>query len=120
LFVTYLLIIFVALNNECMYKKSLKEKILDDAYKSFKDIISEYSEKNNISESDKDLLYRLILKAYLDKKMQYFLEDKLSDMSSYLDFALNFALQNDNKDIDKSNLNIFYVKHLKKSLVSNE
>ena len=83
-----------------MYNKSLKIKILEEAFNSFLDIIDEYASQHGLS------------------KIEYYLEDKLSSYSSFLEFSTNLALKNNVKEAEKSSLNILYVKQLKQ-LVTN-
>lgn len=56
------------------------------------DIIQEYASLHNLSEEDKKHLIKLTEDAYLDKKLEYYLEDKLVTYSSFLNFSANLAL----------------------------
>lgn len=102
-----------------MYKKSLKLKVLNEAFDSFLDIINEYASKNNLSDKDKNHLIKLAKDAYVDKKIEYYLEDKLASYSSFLDFSVNFALNKNAGETEKSYWNILYVKQLEE-FISNE
>lgn len=101
-----------------MYNKSLKIKILEEAFNSFLDIIDEYASQHGLSNIDKEDLIKLAKDAFIDKKIEYYLEDKLSSYSSFLEFSTNLALKNNVKKAEKSSLNILYVKQLKQ-LVTN-
>ena len=102
-----------------MYNKSLKVKVLEEAFNSFLDIINEYASLHDLSDADKEELVKLARDAFYDKKIKYYLEDKLSSYSPFLDFSANLALKKNGKEIDKSSWNILYVKQLKQ-LVTNE
>ncbi len=102
-----------------MYKKSLKMEVLEEAFNSFLDIINEYASQHNLSEEDKKQLFKLVEDAYVNKKIEYFLDEKLSKFSSFLDFSYCFALKKPDSKDSKSNYCVAYVKHLKQ-LVANE
>ncbi len=102
-----------------MYKKSLKMEVLEEAFNSFLDIINEYASQQSLSEEDKKQLLKLVEDAYVNKKIEYFLDERLSKFSSFLDFSYCFALKKPNSKDIKSNYSIAYVKHLKQ-LVANE
>ncbi|GAB6010685.1 hypothetical protein [Viscerimonas tarda] len=102
-----------------MDKNSLKVKTLEEAFNSFVDIINTYASQHDLPEDDRKQLLRMVTDAYCDKKIEYFLEDRLNKFGSFLNFSLDFALKSDNsKDRIKVN-RIGYIKHLQQ-LITNE
>ena len=85
-----------------MYNKSLKVKVLEEAFNSFLDIINEYASLHDLSDADKEELVKLARDAFYDKKIKYYLEDKLSSYSSFLDFSANLALKKNGKDLSST------------------
>ena len=92
--------------------KNLKIRVLDEAFDSFKEIIDEYAQAHDLSEKDYETLLDLYNKAYLEKKMTYFLEDKLSNLGSYLLWSAACALKQDFCKEDKYYDRIMYFKQL--------
>ncbi len=91
--------------------KNIKIRILDEAFDSFKEIIDEYAQAHNLSKKDYETLLNLANKAYLEKKMTYFLEDKLSSYASYLLWSMGCALKQNSCKEDKY-YDIMYFKQL--------
>ena len=77
-----------------------------------KEIIDEYAQAHDLSENDYETLLDLANKAYLEKKMTYFLEDKLSNLGSYLLWSAACALKQDFCKEDKYYDRIMYFKQL--------
>lgn len=50
-----------------MYNKSLKVKVLEEAFNSFLDIINEYASLHDLSDADKEELVKLARDAFLNK-----------------------------------------------------
>ena len=92
--------------------KNLKIRVLDEAFDSFKEIIDEYAQAHDLSEKDYETLLDLANKAYLEKKMTYFLEDKVSNFGAYLWWAATCALRQDSCKEDKYYDKIMYFKQL--------
>lgn len=92
--------------------KDLKIRVLDEAFDSFREIINEYAQAHDLSEKDYETLLDLANKAYLEKKMIYFLEDKLSAFGDYLLWSLACALRQDSCKEDKYYDRIMYFKQL--------
>lgn len=90
---------------------SVKIRVLDEAFDSFKEIINEYAEAHDLSKKDYESLLNLAQKAYLEKKMSYFLEDRLSDYASYLLLSVGCALKQNSCEEDKY-YDIMYFKQL--------
>jgi hypothetical protein len=101
-----------------MNRNNFRINILEEAFSSFIDIVSTYASQHNLPEEDKRQLLKMITDAYVDKKLEYFLGDRLNKLGSFLNFSLDYALKNDNKS-NGSNYRIGYVKHLKQ-LIANE
>ena len=93
--------------------RSEKVKVLDEAFSSFKEILNEYAETHNLTEKDYAYLCEIIDHAYQEKRMVYFLEDKLQSLNSYLKWSMSCALQT-KPCKDEFYNNFMYVKHLKK------
>lgn len=92
---------------------------LEEAYNYFNKILEEYSMSKNLNDSDLEELKLLIKEAYLDKKLNYFLETKLSNFNDYLDFAMASALNQTTSKQDSSFSSLFYLRHTKQ-LLTNE
>lgn len=90
-----------------------KIRILDEAFHSFKEMLDEYASTCNLSEQDHKALLNIAEKAYLEKRMTYFLEGKLQNLSLYLNFALSWALDQESNKHNRFCDQIMYVKHLK-------
>ena len=89
--------------------KNLKIRVLDEAFDSFKEIIDEYAQAHDLSEKDYETLLDLANKAYLEKKMTYFLEDKLSNFGAYLWWSAACVLRQDFCKEDKYYDRIMYL-----------
>lgn len=74
-----------------MYKKSLRMEVLEEAFNSFLDIINEYASQQDLSEEYKKQLLKLVEDAYVNKRIEYFLNERLSKFTSFLDFSYCFA-----------------------------
>lgn len=110
-------------NNPIAYS-STKQKLLDAAKQILLDTLEEYIKENNLSPDEIAEVKNYIEEAYSEKKAAYFLEDKLIDLSTYLNYSLNFALNNKtekkpNKDILKTFSRIFYYRN-KKHVLTHE
>lgn len=92
--------------------RSEKVKVLDEAFSSFKEILNEYAETQNLTEKDYAYLCEIIDHAYQEKRMVYFLEDKLQSLNSYLKWSMSCALQT-KPCKDEFYNNFMYVKHFR-------
>lgn len=93
--------------------KSDKIKHLEEAKIVFIKVLDEYLARNpdkaeEIMELKNDLEY-----AYLTKKSQYFLENRLGFLNDYLTNAFSFALE-DKNTLDDISSSLLYLKHSKR------
>lgn len=93
-------------------------QILEEAYESFLKIAEEYASDHNLSDSDKKELLEMIGKAYTDKKIEYFLTEKLSRLSQFMNFSFSYSIKEPKDRKGKMEYSIAYVKHLKQ-MVTN-
>ena len=94
-------------------------RVLDEAYDTFNKIINDYASSHGLSEEEKEELLVLVNNAYQDKKMTYFLEDKLDLYETYLKNSANVALKERTEKMEKADLNILYFKQLKELMFTN-
>ena len=81
--------------NNPFVRTSERTDALEEAYEIFIDIFIEYAEKNNLSEDEIIQFKDDIFKAYLTQKSTYLLEDKLGNISDYINFAFKQSIEND-------------------------
>jgi hypothetical protein len=96
--------------------KDSKKEALEDAYKLFISILSDYSEENNLPPEFFFELNEIIKEAYQDKKLNYFLESRFDLINGRVNKMVDFALNNKNK---VGYTNLFYLNHTNQ-LVTNE
>ena len=53
-------------------------EVLEEAFNSFLDIINEYASQQDLSEEDKKQLLKLVEDAYVNKRIEYFLNERLT------------------------------------------
>lgn len=85
-------------------RHSKRTDALEEAYEIFIDTFIEYAEKNNLSESEISQFKDEIFKTYLTQKSTYLLEDKLGNISDYINTAFRHSLENE----DSIDTKIYY------------
>lgn len=83
-------------------RKSLAIENLEEAYGLFLKAFQEYATKQNLSQKQIQEFQELIKKAYLEKKVAYFLSDKLEDYESYFNKAFTLALRGSLSELSDS------------------
>ena len=78
-------------NNPIIYQ-SKNQKILDEARDLFLKSLDKFIQSKKITKSEALLIKSFIEEAYLEKKTTYFLNDKIKEISTHLNHAINFAL----------------------------
>lgn len=103
--------------NPLIYQ-SQKNKALDEAKTLFFKYLEEFALNKNLSENETQLIKKYFLEVYLEKKASYIFEDKLNDLSSYLNHALAYALSGSHqKQAETDNFTkVFYYRNKKGKL----
>ncbi|AEV32868.1 hypothetical protein Oweho_1889 [Owenweeksia hongkongensis DSM 17368] len=91
---------------------------LDDAYKWFLEVLDNFATEKNITAEEIADLKKIVFKEYMNKKMSYTLDHKLSILSKYIDSSMCSALR-ENSLKEKPSTSLVYMKHTK-HLLSNE
>ncbi|MFN3378691.1 MAG: hypothetical protein ACK41O_04500 [Runella zeae] len=94
-------------------------KALDEALGLFLEALKEFSKTQNLTETQTLALESLIKDAYLEKKMEYYLQSRLGGFSSRLNFLLNEDLIYKPKGDVHSPTDFLYLNHINQ-LVTNE
>ena len=99
-------------------KKDFEVKSLDDAYIILFQAFEDYAQSHNLEESDREAIKKLIEEAYIAKKTERFIANKVGIHMDYLGNYFNFMLEkftneNHRSDSGKLKYNAFYIKHLK-------
>jgi hypothetical protein len=103
----------IALNNH-------RINALDEAYQIFLTVLDEYIQKNDLNPEDIKEIKNALVKAYNEKKISYYLDNKFDKFTNYIDYALGAALTNLGQSKENREFkNIFYLKHTKQ-LLTNE
>jgi hypothetical protein len=106
-------------NNPIVFNNH-KIDALDEAYQNFSTVFEEYIQKNNLNPDDIRKIKKALLKAYNEKKMTYYLDNKIDNLTNHIDHTLEFALTNLGQSKKNRELkNIFYLKHTMQ-LLTNE
>lgn len=93
--------------------KSDKIKNLDEAKMLFLNVLNEYLQRNPDKLKEIMELKRDLDKAYVNRKSQLFLENRLDFLNDYLTNAFSFALE-DKNSIDDISSSLLYLKHSKR------
>ena len=99
-------------------KKDFEIKSLDDAYIVLFQAFEDYAQSHNMKESDREAIKKLIEEAYIAKKAERFIANKVGVHMDYLGNYFNlmlgkFANKSRIDSNEKLKYNAFYIKHLK-------
>jgi hypothetical protein len=97
-----------------------KTEALEEAYKLIIEVLNEYADSKNLSESEFSLIKEQILTAFLERKASLFWEYKLGHISENFKKAISFALTKSLQDDDKDSFTKLFYYRDKHRLVKNE
>lgn len=106
--------------NNPVYFSNNKTEVLEDALKMSLETFQEYASKNDLSEEQMSSFKQLILDTYLERKAVYFLENKFSNFTDYIDKAMRYALNKFFQSDDKEDITKVFYYNNKHRLISNE
>lgn len=108
------------LEDNPVYFSNRKTRALEDALEIFMDTFNEYALKNELSKEQISSFKELIIDLYFERKASYFLENKFSNFSEYIDSSISHALNKTVFNDDKENITKVFYYNNKHRLVSNE
>ncbi len=106
-------------NNPLVFR-SQRIDALNEAYRIFSSVLEDYIRMNNLDPEDIKEIKKALNRAYQEKKLSYYLDYKINKYKNYIDFALDFVLNNlEQPHENKEFKTVFYLKHTKQ-LMTNE
>jgi len=95
--------------------KNDKSIALDKAYNIFLKALNEYA-KNNGNGIDVSEIRQILHDVYTDKKLAYYIENKLGKFNNYLNDMLSMTSKYLNEKDDREFTKMFYLKHMRQIL----
>lgn len=106
-------------NNPLLFANERTEA-LDEVFAQLLEALEEYATKKKLTDSEIADYKEQILKAYLEKKASYFLEDRITNCSNYLQKALGLALSKSSERKGQDNITKFFYYNNKHQMLGHE